>query len=158
MLDSYAVLELGVVIQDGPAKGRAFAALDAEVKAGSLVFPDDVLAECRELGEGETPVIWAGAISGSRIGHTFPGATPMAVLAQCPDLMDPEDQSRCAHVSTACLAWHIINTGGEAQVVSEDGGFGGDRVTLAEACGVLGLPCCGVVEMLTHLGLGDHLI
>lgn len=156
MLDSYSIAELEALVADSQ-RVNFYSALSAEVSAGQLTFPEAVLLECRTLGAGESATVWLVSVSGSRMHASFPGATPMQVLAKVPDLLADDDSGEQAHVAVACLAAAKNDAELEPVVVTEDPGFGGDRITLAEACDVLAIPCIDVRSYVDTLGLSGCL-
>ena len=153
VLDTYAVLELEFTLPAEQPRLDAFYALSKLVADGKLVFPDAVLRDCQIFARGEVGAVWLIGVAHSRQFSSFPGWMPMEVLKICPNLCAkewPDDQS---HIDVACLARAHSGAGLEVIVVTEDPGIGGDRITLGEACDILGLQRCGVKKMLIELGL-----
>lgn len=156
IIDAYAVLELETLVPAGRKRIVAFDRLTKLVEESILAFPDTVLADCKHYGEGDVGTVWLlGAASlRKRAFATFPGSTPMEVLELCPELCASEMIGDQSHIDVACLAHHISKVVSDVVVVTEDPGIGGVRLTLAEACDVLGIEHCGVQKMLYSLGLG----
>ena len=153
VLDAYAVLELEVELPSRQPRLDAFTALSKLVTDGELVFPDAVLKECKTFAHGEVATVWLLGVAGSRKSSSFPGSMPMEVLGICPGLLAPEWPGEQSQIDVACLAKMHSQAGCEVVVVTEDPGIGGDRITLGEACDMLGLTRCGVKKMLAELGL-----
>lgn len=159
VIDSYAVMALGEILTDGETRQRVLDELSECVQAGRLTFPDAVLSECRQYARGEPVTIWIVAVAGSRPRHlsTFPGSKPMEVLGKIPGLHAAEDAGMQTHIEVACLAAARVADGMAITVITEDMGLGGVRLTLAEACGELAIPTCGLTDYLDALGLADVL-
>lgn len=81
----------------------------------------------------------------------------MTLLAKVPDLLIEDDPGEQSQIAVACLAAAKAEAGLAPTVVSEDAGFGGDRITLGEACATLAIPCSDLRSYLDGLGLAPCL-
>lgn len=153
VIDAYAILELEQHVPQGVGRFETFEALTSLVCDGELVFPEGVLAECKQFARGEVATIWLVGVAGSRKRSSYPGNMPMEVLEVCEGLLAQEYPGPQSQVEVACLARARSKEGVSVIVVTEDPGLGGDRITLGEACEALGILHCGVRKMLADLGL-----
>lgn len=130
------------------------------VDDGKLFFPKQVLnelkrqtAEITKGGKRDLPYEWAkqDAEQATRHGTTHAALREVLAVEGVAQLLDPDKAGvEEADPYVLALAHHLIGVGLFARVITEDRVNAPDKIALASACGIVGIPVVPVRAFLLN--------
>jgi len=135
-------------------EGAAFNALTDLVKSHELVFCDEVVVELEHVARNESPHVWAKAVRDSRADRGAAYALVEWVIANVPDLVDPDAEFDLCAPYVLAQARQLEGTG-PVYVVTEDVVDKPTRISLTAACIQVGALTMTLHDCLIAAGLDD---
>jgi hypothetical protein len=135
-------------------EGEAFNALTDLVMSHELVFCDEVVGELEHVARNESPHVWAKAVRDSRADRGAAYALVEWVIANVPELVDPDAEFDLCAPYVLAQARQLDGTG-PVYVVSEDVVDKATRVSLTTACLRVGAPTMTLRECFVAAGIVD---
>ncbi len=157
-IDTSSVIQVRrIVVRDH--QSTVFSKLTELVVAGKLFYPKEVPPELdrhsnQDSSVQDLPRDWAKLNSSIATHHAVPFETVKAVLAQVPEILDPEKSGvEEADPYVLALAIHLQEQGKQVTVLTEERKDRPDKMSLTTACGVLRLPCLPMMTFLKRNGI-----
>lgn len=161
VIDSYALVAVSETCRPMPECAPVFHKLTENLNAGTLIFSDETLKECRRLADSEQATIWANAAAGNRNRlYKAPQSYMEKVLVTCPDLIDADDDAEQPQLSVATIAAYLTDCATDTRVliVTEDRNDPPGRISLHSASVELGFESVDLRTYLGFLGLASCLV
>jgi hypothetical protein len=153
VLDISAVLRIPSLFGEQEKLNACLNSLTEHTENGRVVFPDQIVSDCRRIAAGEDITVWLRAIAGSRRCSTFPYEHQTNILAVCQDLLDQDSmQEEQSPVMVAAMGDYLATMGHSFEIVTEDRFELPTRMNLVDACKLLGFQSCKTKAFLKRLG------
>lgn len=144
-------------------QAQVYARLDEFVETGALVYPKEVrdelerqTAKIARAGENDLPYefVKRNAEKATRHGTDYAALRHILAIAGVEKLLDPDKPGvEPADPYVLALAYHINVQGGFARVITEDRRNYPDKLALASACGLAGVPVVPIAAFLLNRGI-----
>lgn len=168
VIDTSSINEIRRVVPKAERQ-RVFAALDKLVAEGRLVFPDKVFKELERAAASFTrqpnpsnpdlPLEWTSRNRAKATADEAPFETVAETLAEVPEVCDVSRVTvggvEDADPYVIAMATHKIAQGRRCTVITEDRRDRPDKMSLATACGVVGVPSVPLLAFLAQHGIWE---
>lgn len=162
VIDTCSILEIRRRVPAGKLS-EVYRRLGELVDEDILVFPKQVLAELERqtaeitaTGRRDLPYEWAQRHAERAVRHGTDHDALRSVLSVVgvEELLDPDKKGvEPADPYVLTLAYHLNAGGHFARVISEDRRNAPDKLALASACGLVGVPVVPVLAFLSSRGI-----
>jgi hypothetical protein len=162
VIDNSSLLEVRRQVP-GPDQPDVYSQLGCLVESGVLVYPKEVLEELErntvevvgKKGKRDRPYEWAKkhATRATRHGFRYDVLREVLAVPGVAQLVDPSGTKKEADPYLLALAYQLRTAGEDARVVTEDRRNAPDKVALASACGLVGIPVVPMKVFLVHLDI-----
>lgn len=157
IIDAYSLLMMPSICKPQHQLGPLLQTMTDMVKNKQLTFPNLVVRDCKKFGAAEFPTMWADAASGhrDRSHHSSIHEYQEKVLANCYDILDPDDPEETAQLDVLALALQLSPTevnNGRPRIVTDDIHDVPERMCLHKAAAQMSVQSMTLSDFLHAIG------
>lgn len=151
LLDASAIINIKIEVP-GNKQWKLFKKLEAMVERGAIAFPKQIRVEVANMAHPDAPGVWADGVFPQIQHPTEPDAEYLRQVMRSPAkaVVDTTKTREDGDPYLLALALQLTRAGYSCCIVTGDTKTNPTRISIAEACGHLGLDWCRLVEFLTR--------